>query len=214
LLRDLVAESFLPLDAVGFLECRHLEPTLRLFPPGNLGAAIGDETIHQSYVRASNLAFDHVGARRIAWHEEVGAESGVGAIGGESARGIARRRSRQLFCSELFRHRDGDRHSARLEGVGRIERFILDEELFHSESGAERLRVDQRRPSFAQRDDVVFAADGQHLAVAPQIRSTRVQCLPREELRDTLEIVAHEKRLPALGADVVEASRLIFAMTE
>ena len=47
-------------------------------------------------------------------------------------------------------------------------------------------------PAFPERHDVVFAADGQHLAVAPEISSPRVKRLPREKLGDALEIVANQ----------------------
>ena len=84
----------------------------------------------------------------------------------------------------------------------------------HSQRCAERLRREERRPAFAQRHDVVLAADGQQLAIAPEIRSPRVERLAGEELRNALQIVAHEQRLAALGADVVQSPRFVFAMAE
>src|SRR3954469_11327902 len=73
--------------------------------------------------------------------------------------------------------------------------------------------MEKRRPSFAQRDDVILAAHRQHLSVSPEIRSARVERLPGEKLRDSREIVADEKGLPAFRAHVVQLSRFVLALT-
>src|SRR6185436_19164280 len=91
-------------------------------------------------------------------------------------------------------------------------RLVLHEELGHSERCAEILRVMEGRPSLAESHDVVFATDGQNLAIAPEIGPAGVKGLPGEHFANPLQIVAYEKRLTALRADVVNTSCFVFAM--
>ena len=70
----------------------------------------------------------------------------------------------------------------------------------------------ERSPAFAQRDDVVLPANGKQLAIAPDVRPARKKRLPRHEFGDAFEVVPHQERLAALGADVMQAPRFILLM--
>jgi hypothetical protein len=140
-------------------------------------------------VRAGHLAFDDVGARCVARHEEIRFDPCARAISRKSARRVPGRWRCQFLQPQLPRHRYRCRHSARLEALGRVERFVFYEELRHTERGTEIPGVMQRRPAFAERDDVVFATDGHHFAIAPHVGATGVESLPRQKACDSLQII-------------------------
>ena len=75
---------------------------------------------------AELAAFHDIRAGRVARHENVSFETGASGIRGQRATGIPRAWNCELGCAEMFRHRNGDAHSARLKTVRWVERLVLD----------------------------------------------------------------------------------------
>src|SRR6185295_207410 len=89
LLRELVSKRLLSFDAIGFFQCRDVEPTFLFLSSSDLSAAVSDQAIHQGHVSASLLTLDHVCAWCIARHEDVRLESRTSSIGRQCAGSIS-----------------------------------------------------------------------------------------------------------------------------
>ena len=139
-------------------------------------------------------------------HEHLGLQACGRGIRGHSVRGIARRRNRQSPGAEMRRPRHRGRQPARLERVGGIERFVLDEQPRETESAPSRARVDQRRPSFAERDRVLAVEERHQLPIPPHGRR-RVPSATRAPGPRRVEVVAGEERSAAC-AEVVLCPRV------
>ena len=90
--------------------------------------------------------------------EDLALQAGGRGVGGGGVAGVARRRQEDRGRAERLGARDRRRQAARLERVGRVERFVLDEQALEAERRAEPLRVNQRREAFAERDRLVARA--------------------------------------------------------
>ena len=125
---------------------------------------------------------------------------GGGGVGGHRVGGVAGGRNRQRRRAEERRpgHRGGE--AARLEGVGGIERLVLDEQARQPEVAAEPRRVDERRPAFAERQRLLAVEERHQLAIPPHVRLARGQRLLLPRAR-RLQIVAGEQRHPARCRD-------------
>src|SRR5437764_1539652 len=97
-----------------------------------------------------DLALDDVRARGVSRHEQIGFESAVRAVCSECPTSISGRGSSKFFQAKLLRHRYRDGHSARLEALGRIERFVLHVEIGHPKRCTEVFGVVQRSPALAE----------------------------------------------------------------
>src|SRR5205823_7760118 len=118
LLGQFVTERFLSLDPVWLLERRDIKPVL--FAPPDLSSTIGNKAVDQSDAGTELAAFNDVGSRCVARHEDVGFESGTRGVGGEGAGGVAGTWSNEFGGAEMFRHRNGDGHPTRLKALSRI----------------------------------------------------------------------------------------------
>ena len=110
----------------------------------------------------------------------VGASSGIAMVARRPARaayvdqaapalplvGMASR-----VAPELLGPGDADGGAARLEGAGRQQAVVLDQQSWQAELGAEARSREQRGHPLAEGDDVLGRGDGQQLVVAPQVRS-------------------------------------------
>ena len=121
MLGQFVAERLLALDAIRLFERGHVEPAFSSFAPGDLSAAIGDETVDEINMRSELTAFDDVRARSVAGHENMRLETGSGGVGCERPAGVPSARDGELGRAQIFRHGHGDRHAARFETL----RWIL-----------------------------------------------------------------------------------------
>ena len=128
LLGDLVAHRLLAFDAVRLLERRHVVPAER--PPLFRGDApgVGDQPVDERDVGTVELALADEGDLHVLRHEDLRRDAGRGAVGRDGVGGVARRRHRERRGAEIERARDGGREPARLEGVGRVQRLVLDVE--------------------------------------------------------------------------------------
>src|SRR5215217_9310730 len=52
LLRELVPKRLLSFDAIGFFQCRDVEPPLLFLSPSNFRAAVSNQSIHQGHMSA------------------------------------------------------------------------------------------------------------------------------------------------------------------
>ena len=115
-------------------------------------AGVGDQAVDQRDVRAVEAAFVDERPLGVLRDEDFAGEPGRGGVGRRGVAGVAGGRQRDRRRAEILRARDRRRLPARLERVGRVERFVLDVEAIEAERGAERARVEQRREPFAERD--------------------------------------------------------------
>ena len=70
---------------------------------------------------AQFAALDDVRTRRVARHEDVRLQAGPSSIRSERATGIASAGNREFCRAEIFCHRNGHAHPARLETLRRVE---------------------------------------------------------------------------------------------
>ena len=78
--------------------------------------------------RAVQLALEDERPLHVAGHEDLGLEAGARGIGRHRIAGVSRRGHRQDPGAEVLGAGHGRRETAGLERVGRVERFVLDEE--------------------------------------------------------------------------------------
>jgi hypothetical protein len=95
--------------------------------------------------------------------------------------------------------------------LGRIERFVLDEQLGDSERFAKPPSAEQRCPAFTEGDDVLLASDGKQLTITPQIAPPGEQLLRSQEFGDAPQIISHEQWLAAFDAEILQTSRIVLA---
>ena len=136
-----------------------------------IAARVGDQAVDQRDVGAVQLALADEGDLDVLRHEDLAPRCPRQPRTPPSrwpalpADGIDERRRAEM---RGLRHRR--RQAARLEGVGGIERLVLDEEPIEAERVAEPRRVDQRRPPFAERDRRLAVEQRHQLAIAPHVR--------------------------------------------
>src|SRR5207244_4577058 len=116
-------------DAIRLFKRGHVEPAFSSFEFGDLGAAIGDETVDESDLRSELATLGDVRARSVARHENVRFETGPGGVGRERSPGVACAPAGDFCRAEVFRHRYGNSHAARFETLRRILRFVFDPEI-------------------------------------------------------------------------------------
>src|SRR6266566_8646620 len=201
LLGQFVAEGLLTLDAIRLFKRGHVEPTFSRFAPGNLSAAIVDETVDESNVRSELARLDDVRARSVARHENVRFETGSGGIGCERSAGVAGTGNRELGRAKVFRHGYGNGHASRFETLRRILRFVFDPKI---DVVSELLRAQQRRPAFAKRNRIDIRRKRQKFAIAPQRFLARSQSLAFEAVAYRIEIINGEKRSVTSGAEILQ----------
>ena len=207
LFRQLVAHRLLALDAIRLLQRRDVVPAERLAALRGDAAGVGDQPVDERHLRAVQLRFRDERRLHVFRHEDLRGNAGAGRIGRHRVRGVARRRHRQRRGAERFRARHGRGLSARLERVGRVQRFVFDVEPRQPELRAETRRVQQRREAFTERDRRFAREDGHHLGVAPHRSHAIAQRLARPRARGR-EVVAREQRHRARGAEVMRLPRV------
>ena len=139
LLGELVGHRLLAFDAVRLLQRRHVVPAERPAVFGGDAAGVGDQAVDQRDVGAVQPALVDERPLGVPRDEDLAREPG------------ARRRRRRRRCRRCrpvgsaivvapryLRARDRRRLAARLERVGRVERFVLDVEAIEAERRAER----------------------------------------------------------------------------
>ena len=99
---------------------------------------------------------------------------------------------------------DRGRQAARLERVGRIERFVLDEQPLEPERRAQTLRVHQRREALAERDRLFAGQQRHQLAIPPHVRRAARRAT-RASTRAPPQVVAGKHRQLARRAEEVDA---------
>ncbi len=119
---------------------------------GGHPAGVGDQAVDQRHVGAVEATLVDEGPLGVLRHEDFAGQARCGGIGRGGVAGVAGRRQRDRLLAEILRACDRRRLAARLERVGRVERFVLDEQPIEADRRAERLRVKQRREAFAERD--------------------------------------------------------------
>jgi len=100
-------------------------------------------------VSAELPALDDVGARRITRHEDVRFEPSARGIRGQRAAGVPCAGDGELRRAEIFCHRNGHTHPARLETLRRVQRFVFDPKI---DVVIEFLCVQQWCSAFTQRN--------------------------------------------------------------
>jgi hypothetical protein len=91
--------------------------------------------------------------------------------------------------------------TARFEGIGRIERFVLDVKPVEADRRAQPARVDERREAFAERDRRFAVVDRKHFAIAPHAGVAAFEAVARPPAR-LVEIVAGQQGSPARAEEV------------
>ncbi len=107
-----------------------------------------------------------------------------------------------LRHAQLHAHRDGARESARLEGSGGVDAFVLHPEIVRAEARAEPSGLQQRRHAFAERDDVRGVADRKQRSVAPHRWRRAGERFALPGCAGLFEIVADQKRTAAFAQSV------------
>ena len=97
--------------------------------PADFRGAISDQPVDQRDVSVQLAALDNIRTRRVARHEDARFETGASGIRGQRATGIASAGNCEAGCAEMFCHRNGHAHSARLKTLRWIERLIFDPEI-------------------------------------------------------------------------------------
>ena len=135
-------------------------------------------------------------------------ESGARGVSGQCATGVSRARSGQFFCAEIFRHRNGDAHSARFEALGRIDGLVFDPKI-DIDLAAELFRLQQRRSAFAQRDELAIFGQRQQFAITPERSLARRELFAIEHFSRRRKIDNREKRFAARDADVLQSLPIV-----
>ena len=117
-----------------------------------------------------------------------------------SPAGIAGRRQRNRGHAQTLRGRDRGRDATRLERIGGVLPFLLDEQPIEAQLGAEAARVDQRRHPLTEGDGL---RTGQHLRKPPHRVHAPPQCLAAQRLRRRGQVVPRQQRRVAGQAQVL-----------
>jgi hypothetical protein len=96
--------------------------------------------------------------------------AGGGRVGRGGVSGVAGSGQRNGRGAKRLGARHRRRLAARLEGVGRVECLVLDEEAIQADAFAEPTGAQERREAFAERDRGFAGEERQHLAIPPHVR--------------------------------------------
>ena len=154
-----VAHRFLAFDAIRLFQRGDVEPAFGLLSLRDNAAAIADESVDEGDVRAGGFAFDVVGLRDIARHEDVSLDSGRRGVRRHGSGGVARRGNRRLLHAELGAHRYSAGKAASFERARRVQAFIFDPKIAGADAFAETARTDKRCPAFAHAHDMAFVVE-------------------------------------------------------
>src|SRR5207249_10621043 len=94
-------------------------------------------------------ALDDVRLRRVARHKDVRFETGARCIGRQRAAGVSSAWGREFGRAQIFCHRNGHTHSAGLETLRWVKRFVFDPKI---DLIVEGLRAQQWCSAFTQRN--------------------------------------------------------------
>ena len=160
---------------------------------GRHPSGIGDQAVDQRHVGAVQAALVDERALGVFRDEHFAGEASGRRVGGRGIAGVAGRGQRDRLGAEIPGASNRRRLPARLERVGRVERFVLDVQPIEADGGAERLGMEQRREPFTERHRRLAVEQRQHLAIAPHVRLAAGQRVARPCPRPR-QVVAGEQR--------------------
>ena len=196
------AHGLLPLDPVGLLEGRKVEPAHRLFPLGNDLAAIVDQTVDPPHPGSLEGNLSHVDLGCVVRAEDERLDARTAAISGERRPGVAVGRHRQPVEPQFLGHRYRQSQAASFERAGRQAALVLDENLGAAGLGFDLVEWDERSHRFAQRDDAGGISYGEELPVPPHVGWAGGQRVLVHAVGQSGKVVADQERFPGVRQPV------------